>query len=259
MAKSKSTLNLVSQTAASSPAAPSSSASSRPGMLRAPSQQGSNFTAQRAGKPATGGSNQNDAASSSQVWLTDAKIEQTCEETRSCKNEPGSEFSTTCTEICRRKFRNQRRGRFEVAAQIPHASRFNVPHRERRLLDLCDNKLKRKPEDKLEDLNEKTMIWRTFMIGHPNKPQFILETIILDSSHSTKNQSERTSEIIVRCNQEVGQRAQTEIQGTCFHRFTGKKHSWKMTTLLTGQAIRLSTATSPSYSPIQYCAWEEST
>ena len=47
VAKSKPTLNLVSHIAASSPAAPSSSASNRPGILRAPSQQGSNVTAQR--------------------------------------------------------------------------------------------------------------------------------------------------------------------------------------------------------------------
>ena len=39
---------------------------------RAPSQQGSNLIAS-AGKFATGVSNQNDAASSSQVWLSDAK------------------------------------------------------------------------------------------------------------------------------------------------------------------------------------------
>ena len=74
VAKSKPTLNLVSHTAASSPTAPSSSASSRPGILRAPSQQGSNLIAQSAGKPAAGGSNQNDAASSSQMWLPDAKV-----------------------------------------------------------------------------------------------------------------------------------------------------------------------------------------
>ena len=65
VAKSKPTLNLVSRTAASSPTAPSSSASSRPGILTAPSQQGSNLIAHTAGQPAAGGSNQNDAASSS--------------------------------------------------------------------------------------------------------------------------------------------------------------------------------------------------
>ena len=73
VAKSKSTLKLVSHTAASPSTAPSSSASNRPGILRAHSQQDSNLIPQSAGKPAADGSNQNDAASSSQVWLTDAK------------------------------------------------------------------------------------------------------------------------------------------------------------------------------------------
>ena len=68
VAKSKPTLNQVSRSAASAPAAPSSSSSSRPGILKAPSQEGSNLIAQCAGKQAAGGSNQNDAASSSQVW-----------------------------------------------------------------------------------------------------------------------------------------------------------------------------------------------
>ena len=77
---------------------------------------------QSAGKPAAGGSNQNDAASSSQVWLTDAKMSERAKKTRCCRNEPGSEFSRTCKETCRRKFRHQRRGRLEVAAQLPHIS-----------------------------------------------------------------------------------------------------------------------------------------
>ena len=50
VAKSKPTLNLVPRSVARSPTAPSSSASSRPGTLRAPSQECSNLTAQCAGK-----------------------------------------------------------------------------------------------------------------------------------------------------------------------------------------------------------------
>ena len=74
VAKSKPMLNLVPRSAASSPTAPSLSASSRPEVLSAPSQQGSNLKAQCAGKPAAGDSSQNDAASSSQVRPTDAKL-----------------------------------------------------------------------------------------------------------------------------------------------------------------------------------------
>ena len=73
VAKSKPTLSLVSHTAASSSTAPSSSASNRPEILKASSQQGSNLTVS-AGKPAAGGSYPSDAASSSQVWQTDAML-----------------------------------------------------------------------------------------------------------------------------------------------------------------------------------------
>ena len=122
VAKLKPTLNLVSRSATSSPTAPSSSASSRPGILRAPRQQGSNLKAQCAGNPIAGGSKQNDAASSSQVWLTDAKLSERARKPRCCRREPGSEFSKTCKETCRRKCRHQRRGRLEVAAQVAHIS-----------------------------------------------------------------------------------------------------------------------------------------
>ena len=88
VAKSKPTL--VSHTAASSLTVPGSSASNRPGKLRAPSQEGSNLIARCAGKPAAEGSNQNDAASSSQVWLTGAKLSERARKTRCCRHEPGS-------------------------------------------------------------------------------------------------------------------------------------------------------------------------
>ena len=79
VAKSKPTLNLVSRSAASSPAAPSSSASR-------------NLITQRAGKPAAGGSNQNDAALSSQVLADKCTVERMCEETRCCRHEPRVRF-----------------------------------------------------------------------------------------------------------------------------------------------------------------------
>ena len=71
VAKSKPTLNLVPQTVASSSKAPSSSASNRPGILRASSQSSSLVAS--AGSLAAEDSNQNDAASSSQVWQSDAE------------------------------------------------------------------------------------------------------------------------------------------------------------------------------------------
>ena len=74
MPKSKPKWTLASHAVASSLTAPRSRASSRLEILRAPSQRSSNLPAQSAGKPADGGSNHDDAASSSQVWLTDAKL-----------------------------------------------------------------------------------------------------------------------------------------------------------------------------------------
>ena len=71
MAKSKPTLNLVSHVAASSLTAQSSSASNCLGILKAPSQRLSLIAF--AGKHTAEDSNQNDAASSSQVWQSDVK------------------------------------------------------------------------------------------------------------------------------------------------------------------------------------------
>ena len=110
VAKSKPTLNQVSRSAASSPTAPSSSASNRPVTLRAPSQQGSQLMAHCDGKPAAGGSNHNDAASSSQVWLTDSKLsERATVDTNQGQN---------CPESARK-----------LAADF-RVSRANVPHLE---------------------------------------------------------------------------------------------------------------------------------
>ena len=76
------------------------------------------------------------------------KVERTCEETRCCGHEPGSDFSRTCTETWRWKFGHQRRGRLEVA-----------------VYSNLRRQLKREPEDKMEDLNVSTVKWRTFMLG----------------------------------------------------------------------------------------------
>ena len=89
------------------------------------------------------------------------KVERTCEETRCCRHEPGSEFSRTCKETCRWRFRYQRRG-LEVTAQC-RISRADVPHLEKVYSNLRQQ-LKRKPEDKMEDLNVNTLIWRMFLI-----------------------------------------------------------------------------------------------
>ena len=156
VAKSKPTLNLVSRSAASSLAAPSSSASSRPGILRAPSQEGSNPTAQRAGKPAAGGSNQNDAASSSQVWQRGAKTNGSARKFAAAGTNQDPSFQE-----CARKLATENS---EIIVDDDshwpnnnHISRAYVPHLEK----VCSNlrQRNRKPEDKMEDFDVNTLIW----------------------------------------------------------------------------------------------------
>ena len=130
--------------------AASSSASNRPRILRAPSQQGSNLIAQSAGKPATWGSSQHDTASSSQVWQRDAKTNERAREVAAAGANQDPSF--------------QERGR-NLAAENPEIideddskwphnyriSRDNVPHLEKVYSNL-------RPQ-----LKRKKTKWRTSM------------------------------------------------------------------------------------------------
>ena len=130
VAKSKPTLNLVPRSVARSPTAPSSSASSRPGTLRGPSQEGSNLTAQCARKLAAGGTNQNDAASSSQVWLTDAKLSERARKLAAVDTSKGQSFSEGARKLAAENLDIND----EDDSKWPHnlrVSRANVPHREK--------------------------------------------------------------------------------------------------------------------------------
>ena len=111
-------------TAASFSTVSSSSASNRMGIFRGPTQQGSNLTVS-AGKLAAGGSKQNDAASGFSSVAKRCKNKRQCEETRCCKNEPGSEFSGMCKDTCSSRFRHRRRGRrLGVAEQFPRSNLY---------------------------------------------------------------------------------------------------------------------------------------
>ena len=135
MAKSKPTLNLVSRSAASCPTAPSSSASSRP-RSEHPSQQGSNLIAQSAGKPAAGGSNQNDAASSSQVWLTDAKMSERARKLAAAETNREQSFPERARKLAAENLDIND----EDGSKLPHnlgKSRANVPHFSENLLELA--------------------------------------------------------------------------------------------------------------------------
>ena len=176
----KSKPNLVSQTAASSSTAPSSSASNRPVILRAPSQQGSKLMAQSAGKPVTGGSNQNEAASSSQVWLTDAKLSERPRKIDAARTNQDQSFRERARKLAAgNSDRHQRRG-----------SRANVPHLEKVHSNLR-RQLKRKPEDKMEDLDVNALIWRMFMIV-TQQAAVHLGNDYSGNLHSIKNQLRNT-------------------------------------------------------------------
>ena len=130
MAKSKPTLNLVSHTAANSSTAPSSSASNRPGILRAPGQQGSNLIAQSAGRLAAGCSNQTDAASSAQVSQRDAKTNDSARKLAAAETNQDLSFQ----ESARKLAAENSEINDEDDSKLPHndhISRADVPHLEK--------------------------------------------------------------------------------------------------------------------------------
>ena len=83
-------------------------------------------------------------------------------------------------------------------------SRALVPHLEKVYTNLRQQ-LKREPDDKMEDPNVNTMIWGTFMMA-TQQADVHLGNDYVDSLHSTKNQPQKDSETIVRCNKKVDQR-----------------------------------------------------
>ena len=162
VAKSKPTLNLVPRSAASSPTAPSSSASRRPGILRAPSRQGSNLIAQCAGKPAAGSSNQNDAASSSQVRLTGAKLSESWRKLAAVDTSQSQSFPDSVGTLAAENLDIND----DDGSKWPHnlrVSRAHVPHLEKVHANLR-RQFKREPEDQME--------------GSPSKLQFKWAIII---------------------------------------------------------------------------------
>ena len=247
-AKVEPTLNLVSHIAATSPAAPSSSASSRPGILKAPSQQGSNLSPQSAGKPAAGGSKQNDAASSSQVYLTDAKMNERARKLAAA----GTHQDLSFQERARKLVGENSHINDEDDSKWPHnyrISRANVPHLEK----VCSNlrqQLKRKPEDEIDHLDVHTLIRRMFMTV-TQQAAVHLGNDFLENLHSTTNLPQRTVKQLFDVTSKLV-REQTEIQGTSL--VDWQEDSWKRTTLLTDRTVRLSTAKAYVFSDSVYCA-----
>ena len=130
MAKSKPTLNLGSRSAAGSSTAPSSSASSRPGILRTPCQQSSNLIVQCAGKPVAGGPDQNDAASSSQVWLTDSEVSESARKFAAARTNQDLSFPESARKLAGENSDINDKN----DSKWPHnlrVSRANIPHLEK--------------------------------------------------------------------------------------------------------------------------------
>ena len=202
VAQSKSTFNLVSRSAASSPAAPSSSASSHPVILRAPSQQGSNLMAPSAGKPVAGGSNQNDAASSSQVWLTDAKLSERARKLAAVDTNQDQSFQ----ERARKRAAEYLDINDEDDSKWPHNLRVSgahVPHLEKVYSNLRQQ-LKREAEGQHGGSQCEYDDMENVHVGHPasrSSPwQWLFGESTLNQKSFTKN-----NEAVVRWNREVCQ------------------------------------------------------
>ena len=185
VAMSQPMLNLVSHTAASSSTAPSSSASNCQGILRAPSQQGSNLMVS-AGKPAAGGSHQNDAASSSQVWQRDAKTNDSARKLATAGTNQDLSFQD-----CARKF----------AAEVPKSSTTTTR----------SGRTNRKPEDKMEDHDVNTLILG-MLLTVTLQAAVHLGNDYLENLHSSKNQPQRTVKPLFDVTKMLI-RDQKEIQG----------------------------------------------
>ena len=188
-------------------------------------------------KLAAGGSNQNDAASSSRVWLSDAKT----------KDSARKELSIMCKETCRRKFLNhRRRRRLDVAAQLPHIS--------------C---LYSTSQESLLESSTATQSQARRQNGRPRCEYADMENVCDCHSASRSSSWNRlfgeftfnpksattNSETIVRCDK-VGQgpeRNTRNISNRLARTF------WKKTILLTDRAVRLSTAKAYVFSDSGLC------
>ena len=116
----------------------------------------------------------NYAASSSQVWLTDAKLTD-----RATKLAAAGTNQDQQEERARKLAAENSDFNDEDDSYWPHnyrISRANVPHFEKVHSNLRQQ-LKRKPEDQMQDLGVNTLIWECLWLSLI-KPQFILETIV---------------------------------------------------------------------------------
>ena len=92
------------------------------------------------------------------------------------------------------------------AAQLAHISVPFVPHLERVYWNLRQQ-LKRKAEDKMEDLDVNTLIWRMF-VSVTQQAAVHLGNDYLDDLHPTTKQPQRTAKQLFGVRRKVGQRGE---------------------------------------------------
>ena len=111
------------------------------------------------------GSNQNDAASSSQVWLTDAKMSERARKLAAAGPNQDQSFPERARKIAAEN--SDIDGEDDSKGpQNYRISRANGPHLEKVHSNLRQP-LKRKLEDKMEDFDVNTLIWRMFYDCQP--------------------------------------------------------------------------------------------
>ena len=233
VAKSKPTLNLLSQAVASCSTAPSSSASNRPVILNASSQSLSFTVSVR--RLAAEGSNQNDVASSSQVWQSDAKTNDSQRRLAATGTNQNLDFQDSA-----RRLAAENSDIIDEDTEWPYnyrISRADVPHLEKVFSNLRQ-KFGRKPGDKMEDFDENSSMWGLFVSVTLNAAVHLGKDY-LENLHSTKNQPQRTVKQLFDVTKKLITNKK-EIQG--FSMIDWHQRSWQRTTLLTDGAVQLLTA-----------------
>ena len=198
-------MNLVSKTAASSSTAQSSSASNCPRILKRPSQSLS-LTA-CAGRFAAEDSNQNDAASSSQVWQSDAKSNASAWRPAATETNQNLDFLSSGKPAA------EGSGIVDVDSVWPNNFRISVahvPHLEKAYLNLRQ-KIGRKSGDDMNDPDTNSLIGGMFMSATLDAAVHLGKDY-LENFHSTKNQTRRTIRQLFDVSQKLVT-DQTKIQG----------------------------------------------
>ena len=159
VAESEPMMNLVSKIVPGSSTAPSSSASSSPGELKATSHCVGLLAS--TGRLVAEDSNENDAASKSQVWQTGAKLNASVERPAAVETDQNLNL-LACTGrpvAWDSKIAN-------IDLEWPHEyeiSADSVLHMEKVYSKLWQ-RMGRKPGDRMDDLDKNSLIWRMFFV-----------------------------------------------------------------------------------------------